>query len=738
MLDDAARADELEYDRVVVADHSVGSEHLRRVVDLPYAVKRAVRLLEPAARARQGAADYAEDHVHLGVLGRQLLGAGEPVPAEPREVVRDDPVVAHLALEKAHRPARDVGFRRMGDLDELAVLVGVVPLDEVAEEVDLVDPRPARGDVVEDVVRREVRAVAVLRVEVERTVPLGDLPVGAGEPVGHRHGRVLLRVEDDLKRVLDVRRRDERHRDDGVGARAHGRAVDEPVLLGLDRAGEPGGIGAGAVLPVLVAPRRDAVEPVQLDARRVGEVDVRGELGAVYLALHAPRLLADRLLVPARDVRHLAKARHVVPEAADVLEAHYGVDRLAHEHLVEEHARRRVVRARGKPVAATVGILDDAFNARDGKAERLVPRVHLGAVRLVPCVRHHEHRSVDPLPLALVGLRGVARTVDRDRGRRVVLAVLPCPEHHLTDDVRRERGRLDKRLVLDVRLAVADVDSRHRVVLVDRVVDREREARAARLGREVVEEHHLLRVLIAADGADVPAPPAMDVYRRLVAARYRRDGDVAELRGVGRVLDGKDGVGRHHHAHRALDVVKAEVGVQYALLALGGSHRREVEVGDCSPDVRAERLVVAADGGVVYAVRRDLQREDGVLLGVRVGDGDHAEADAAHIARAVRAVVGEAVHQRRAHGARHVEAGALGAQEDGVVRGPCRGEDEVCMSYRLVAVLVVGPFGQNRPHVGVVPVSAAPLLHRDGIEHDVGPDVVGGTRKRESDGAVLR
>ena len=710
VLDDAARADELEDNWVVVADDAVGSEHQRRVVDLPNAVKRAVRLLEPSARPRQWAADHPEDHVHLGVLGRQLLGARETVPAEPREVVRDDPVVPLLALEKAHGPARDVGFRRMGNLDELAVLVGVAPLDEVAEEIDLVDPCPARGDVVEDVVRREVPASAVLRVEVERTVPLGDLPVGAVEPVGHRDCRVLLRVEDNLERVLDVRRRGERHRDDGVGARAHGRAVDESVLVRLDCAGEPGRMGGGAVLPVLVAPRRDAVEPVQLDARRVGEVDVRGELGAVDLALHAPRLLADRLLVAARNVRNLAEARHVVPEAADVLEAHDGVDRLAHEHLVEEHARRRVVRARGKPVAAAVGILDNAFNARYGKAERLVLRVHLGAVCLVPGVRHHEHGSVYPLPLALVGLRGVARAVDRNRGRRVGLTVLPRLEHDLADDVRGERRRLYEGLVLDVRLAVGDVDPGDAVVLVDGVVDRQGEARAARLGREVVEEHHLLRVLVSADGADVPAPPAVDVYRRLVAARYRRDGDVAELRRVGYVFHGEDGVCRHHQAHRALDVVETDVGVQNALLALGGSHRRKVEVGDRRPDVRAERLVVAADGGVVYAIRRDLQREDGVLLGVLVGDGDHAEADAAHIAGAVRAVVGEAVHQRRADGARRVETGALGAQENRVVGGPGRCEDEVGVADRLVAVLVVGPFGQNRPHVGIVPVSAAPRL----------------------------
>ena len=84
VFDDAACADELEDHRVVVADDTVGRELKRRVVDAPHGVESAVRLLEPSARPRQGAADHAE------VLPR----------LKPRQC---DPPVRHL---KPPRPPR--------------------------------------------------------------------------------------------------------------------------------------------------------------------------------------------------------------------------------------------------------------------------------------------------------------------------------------------------------------------------------------------------------------------------------------------------------------------------------------------------------------------------------------------------------------------------------------------------------------------------------------------------------
>jgi len=197
-------------------------------------------------------------------------------------------------------------------------------------------------DGVQYVERREGVLACVL---VDRRIPRGRRPVGGREEVGNGSALSARRVPDDLEHVLDdlSGRRDRIH--DGVSCVEVAGAVHQ---VGVRRAGEPCVLRPGVVAPVVVAPRRLAHEPVELDERRLVEVDLVGELLGLHLALDAPGLVAKRLPLLAGhtgDVRRQVEGAVLlrVPERADVLEADGRLERLGHYHVVDEHPDRAVV-----------------------------------------------------------------------------------------------------------------------------------------------------------------------------------------------------------------------------------------------------------------------------------------------------------------------------------------------------------------------------------------------------------
>ena len=128
---------------------------------------------------------------------------------------------------------------------------------------------------------------------------------------------------------------------------------------------------------------RFAHEPVELDERRLAEVDFVGELLRLHLALDAPRLVTERLPLLARDPGHVRRQVEGtvllrVPERADVPEADGRPERLGHHHVVDQDPDRRVVavdRAAGAVLDRQGAVhpdVRDVIHADHRQAERLV------------------------------------------------------------------------------------------------------------------------------------------------------------------------------------------------------------------------------------------------------------------------------------------------------------------------------------------------------------------------------
>ena len=216
-----------------------------------------------------------------------------------------------------------------------------------------------------------------------------------------------------------------------------------------------------------------------------------------------------------------------------------------------------------------------------------------------------------------------------------------------------------------------------------RVVEREGHAGLCGRRREVWEVHPPLGVGVVADGPEVPSPPARVVERRLVAAVYLRYVDVAERRCVHGVGDGVHDLRVHDDAHYALHAVEPEVAAARAPPPVGCGTGAYVEVGDRGP-AGVVQVVEVRNRVVRDVVRRDLEEEVHVRLGVFVGEGHHAETYAASEL---------AVEKRGSDGARRPRRGAAGGEQHRLVLNPPGGEHEVRVR---VVVGLAPPVGNAR------------------------------------------
>ena len=188
MLDHAGRPHEARADGIVVAEGAVLVERpVVGILETPCAVNRHRRRhaadidghrLEIGLRFGAG---YDEEYaVRGGVYA--LCGRGIVVRAERADRIGDARIGNHL-----EPPVLEIRLDRHGDLDVLAVFVQVAVAAVVsAEDVRLVDPRPAGRNRIKEAVRRERLRRREIAVEIDAAVPIGLFPLAGGEICSHR------------------------------------------------------------------------------------------------------------------------------------------------------------------------------------------------------------------------------------------------------------------------------------------------------------------------------------------------------------------------------------------------------------------------------------------------------------------------------------------------------------------------------------------------------------------------
>ena len=248
-----------------------------------------------------------------------------------------------------HVPALEIRSLWHGELNELEESLGVVRV----AVVDLVDPCATRGDRVEDRVGGELagKPQIVAGAHLRSSVPFGNRPVlrlkhGFEIRLPARLVAVLCTHDVLVHRVRSVLGRHDRLGERGVAA-VHELGIRDALELAREALLDilPAYLLVlRQVLPLLVPPRNLAAVDLHPHADRA-RVQLVRHLLRLHAALYAPRLGDERLLVRAVDVHDPAYrlCAQVLAERTHVEELQTRHDKLAHAHLVDEHAVDRLL-----------------------------------------------------------------------------------------------------------------------------------------------------------------------------------------------------------------------------------------------------------------------------------------------------------------------------------------------------------------------------------------------------------
>ena len=381
-------------------------------------------------------------------------------------------------------------------------------------------------------------------------------------------------------------------------------------------------------LPVLESPRAHAVKPVELNLEASRHINLVLELRDEHFALHAPRLLAKRLLDLIGRIRNHVLVLQAAAERRHIPKPDTRTHRLRNDNLVDKHAQR--LSPLGDILKITLAL--DSVNTDNRNTEGTIVLPGIGLVGEALIVSVGNHKAPQVLPFAIERHATITRTQDSNH-RIIILGVeLARLEGNLAYNVRRKCRRLHEGNML--RIEIVDIGIRIDIIGY-RVVKRKRQLR---LGSNAIVENALGRRV---RGAQVPPPPAAIIKNRLITRQEARKRNLAvieiALRILRRVLRIGDNLRIDNKAHNALEAVHSKIVREGSACALLVAHRREVEYGNIRPIVRIDRL------GVRCQIRRTvhpriLQAQHAVRMRVLVAEAEHSKTDAAPII---------AVHKRR-------------------------------------------------------------------------------------------
>ena len=439
---------------------------------------------------------------------------------------------------------------------------------EESIDIHFIEPGPAGGDSIKYRVCGEVvfSVAAELRIVIGTGIPLRHRPLARVEDIRYFTAGMLAAtlLVDYFEDILhSCRRGGVRYYGQMRLAIHEGRAVEEIRERRVFSEFELDRIGLVLLAPIGVAPVPAILIGgrivVQIDLWRIFQIyiDLVGELRRVNLALDSPRLIAERLLTAARDIRDVLGVigHHVVfgigaAERADISEEDNRLYAFGHYDFVYEEAYRLVVLARISTVIERLIVAAYLDIVRHESEGLVVIRTGLVAVHREDVVRNHPGLYV--FPLAGIAVRCA---VKRNRGvcgievrRRSLVRVacgaiaLPSVVSSLEPDFTEaaaELWSLHERHVLLVNfVGFIRVD-----VVCYRVIKRHRHSAGG--VAYIAEIHSAFRVVnsrlcIVADRADVPAPPTRLVDIRLVGAAEVCYVDITEgclIRNIGDSVD---------------------------------------------------------------------------------------------------------------------------------------------------------------------------------------------------------